>query len=52
MTIQEIIEGLEDQAQDKDRLAGGDPDSIFTHDAAVLWEAAQLLKKGTQNEKV
>lgn len=45
MTIQEIIDSLEDQAEDKDRLAGGDPDSIFTHDADVLLEAVRLLKK-------
>lgn len=44
MTIDEIISGLEDQAQDKDRLAGGDPESIFTEDATVLIEAAKLLK--------
>ncbi len=44
MTIDEIINGLEDQAQDKDSLAGGDPESIFTHDANVLTEAAKLLK--------
>lgn len=57
MTMEEIIASLEDQAQDKDRLAGGDPESIFTHDADVLMEAAKLLRvmqeaksnKGPQN---
>ena len=43
MTIDEIIRSLEDQAQDKDKLAGGDPDSIFTDDASALIEASKLL---------
>ncbi len=45
MTIEEIIESLEGQAQDKDRLSGGDPDSIFTRDANVLMEAANILRR-------
>lgn len=44
MTLDEIIRSLEDQAQDKDSLADGDPESIFTEDATVLREAAKLLK--------
>ncbi len=44
MTKNEIFKSLLDQADDKDRLAGGDPDSIFTEDATALREAAELLK--------
>lgn len=44
MTVVEIIHSLEDQAQDKDKLAGGDPDSIFTQDAASLRDAAGLIE--------
>lgn len=44
MTIEEIIGSLEDLAQEKDRLSGGDSDSDFTHDADVLMEAARLLR--------
>lgn len=45
MTVVEIIHSLEDQAQDKDKLAEGDPESIFTQDAEALREAAKLLGK-------
>ena len=44
MTIKEIIRGLEDQAQDKERLAGGDQESVFTQDADTLVAAVALLK--------
>lgn len=44
MTIEDIITSLKDQARDKDNLAGGDPDSIFTYDAAMLLEASELLQ--------
>lgn len=44
MTREDIITSLKDQARDKDNLAGGDPDSIFAHDAAVLREAADTLR--------
>lgn len=46
MTLDKIVRSLEDQARDKDTLAGGDPESIFTEDATVLREAAKLLKEG------
>jgi len=45
MTREEIIRSLENQARDKDRLAGGDPESIFARDANVLREAVRLLQK-------
>lgn len=44
MTLDEIIRSLKDQAQDKDNLAGGDPESIFTEDATALRAAASLLE--------
>ena len=44
MTVVEIIHSLEDQAQDTDKLAGDDPESIFTQDAAALREAAKQLR--------
>lgn len=44
MKIEEIIASLLDQARDKDSLAGGDPDSVFTHDAEALRAAAALLR--------
>lgn len=43
MTKAEIIASLLDQARDKDALANGDPNSIFTFDANVLREAALML---------
>lgn len=52
MTIEDIIESLKDQARDKDNLAGGDPDSIFTHDAAVLREAADALRAKQSHAKL
>lgn len=45
MTVGEIIRSLEDQAQDKDKLAGGDPESIFSEDAAALREAASIIRQ-------
>ena len=45
MTVHEIIDSLEEQARDKERLADGDQDSIFAYDADVLREAARLLKE-------
>lgn len=45
MTKAEIIASLKDQAKDKDILANGENDSIFTRDAQALWEAAGILKK-------
>lgn len=44
MTKTEIINSLRDQAKDKETLANGDADSIFTHDAQALLEAAKMLK--------
>ena len=45
MTKAEIIASLLDQAMDKDRLADGVADSIFTDDAIALREAAEMLEK-------
>ncbi len=45
MTKDEIIASLKDQAKDKDILANGERDSIFTRDAQALREAAEMLKK-------
>lgn len=45
MTKAEIIASLKDQARDKDILANGDKDSIFTRDAQALREAAEMLEK-------
>lgn len=52
MTREDIITSLKDQARDKDNLAGGDPDSIFTHDAAVLREAADALRAKQSHAKL
>lgn len=41
----EIIASLKDQAKDKDILANGEKDSIFTRDAQALREAAEMLEK-------
>lgn len=41
----EIIASLKDQAKDKDSLANGEMDSIFTRDAQALREAAEMLEK-------
>lgn len=43
MTMQEIVDSLEDQARDKDALADG-PDSIFAQDAKVLRAAVDILR--------
>ena len=45
MTKTEIIASLKDQAKDKDILANGEKDSIFTRDAQALREAADMLEK-------
>ena len=45
MTKAEIIASLKDQARDKDILANGEEDSIFTRDAQALREAAEMLEK-------
>lgn len=45
MTKAEIIASLKDQAKDKDILANGEKDSIFTRDAQALREAAEMLEK-------
>lgn len=45
MTKAEIIVSLKDQARDKDILANGEKDSIFTRDAQALREAAEMLEK-------
>ena len=44
MTMQEIVDSLEDQARDKDMLVDG-PDSIFAQDAKALRAAAALLRQ-------
>lgn len=44
MTKNEIIRSLLDQARDKDHLANGENDSIFTGDATALREAAAMLE--------
>ncbi len=44
MKTGEIIASLLDQARDKDALAGGDQDSVFTSDALALREAAWMLR--------
>ena len=41
--ITKVIDALEDQMQDKLALAGGDPGSVFTEDAAMLGDAIILL---------
>ena len=41
----EIIASLKDQAKDKDILANGEKNSIFTRDAQALREAADMLEK-------
>lgn len=45
MTRAEIIASLKDQARDKDILANGEKDSIFTCDAQALRGAAGMLEK-------
>lgn len=45
MTKAEILASLKDQAKDKDILANGEKDSIFTRDAQALREAAEMLEK-------
>lgn len=45
MSIHEIISSLSSQVAEKDRLAGGDPDSSYTSEADALMEAVALLKK-------
>lgn len=46
LTFNEIVNSLEDQAQDKDSLVPADePDSIFAQDAAALRAAVVLLRK-------
>jgi len=46
MPLAEIIDSLEDQAQDRDSLTPPDePDSIFIHDAAALRAAVKLLRR-------
>lgn len=43
----EVIQGLLDQAEDKEELAAADgPDSIFARDAAVLRAAADKIAGG------
>lgn len=48
MTKAEIIASLKDQAKDKDILANGEKDSIFTRDAQALREAAEMLEKSEE----
>ena len=45
MNRDEMIASLKDQAKDKDILANGEKDSIFTRDAQALREAAEMLEK-------
>ena len=46
MPISEIIDSLEDQAQDRDSFVEKeDPDCIFRHDAAALRAAVKLLRR-------
>ena len=45
MTRAEVIASLEDQARDKDSLAGEEPDGIFTRDAKALRQAAGMLRE-------
>lgn len=42
--IKALCDNLLDQAKDKERLANGEPDSIFMLDAKVLRAVAELLK--------
>lgn len=49
MTMQEIVDSLEDQARDKDMLVDG-PDSIFAQDAKALRAAAALLRQKGEEE--
>ena len=44
MTRAEVIASLEDQARDKDSLAGEEPDGIFARDAEALRQAAGMLR--------
>lgn len=48
MEADKIICELETQVRKKDRLAGGDPESEFTEEAAILTSAANLLKAYTR----
>ena len=43
--LRRINSSLRLQASEKERLAGGDPKSRYTREAAALWEASGLLKK-------
>jgi len=48
MPLAEIINSLEDQAQDKDSFVShllDEPDNIFTHDIAALRAAVKLLRR-------
>ena len=45
MTRAEVIASLEDQARDKDSLAGEEPDGIFARDAEALRQAAGMLRE-------
>ncbi len=49
MNTTNIISSLLEQARDKDALAGGDQDSVFTSDALALREAAARLRKHVHN---
>lgn len=51
MALDEIIKSLHEQAADKESLANGDEDSIFTHDAQMLRAAAALLEHAQQSVK-
>lgn len=51
MALDEIIKSLHEQAVDKEALAGGDKDSVFTHDAQMLRAAAALLARAQQSVK-
>lgn len=45
VSVKDVIDSLKDQQRDRLRLAGGDKESIFTHDAAMLAEAVKMLEK-------
>ena len=45
MTRAEVIASLEDQALDKESLAGEEPDGIFARDAKALRQAAEMLRR-------
>lgn len=44
MTKAEVIASLEDQARDRESLAGEEPDGIFSRDAEALRQAAGMLR--------